>query len=70
MRAKKQLPSIEQMIADNENYKQTLLMHFEDAPFDLIIEALLESKGINKESLSDGELDVIDDFISLIYEYE
>ena len=66
MKNEKVLPTIEQMNKDNEIYKLNLLRHFEGADIILIIEAILESKGLQLSKLSDIQNEIVFDFISLI----
>lgn len=70
MKNEKVLPTIEQMNKDNENYKLNLLRHFEGADIILIIEAILESKGLQLSKLSDIQNEIVFDFISLIEDSE
>ena len=62
MKNEKVLPTIEQMKQDNENYKLNLLRHFEGADINLIIEAILESKGLQLLKLSDIQNEIVFDF--------
>ena len=64
MKNEKVLPTIEQMKQDNENYKLNLLRHFEGADINLIIEAILESKGLQLSKLSDIQNEIVFDFIT------
>ena len=69
MENEKVLPTIEQMKNDNENYKLNLQRHFDGADVNLIIEAILESRGLKLSKLSDVESEIVFDFISLIEDY-
>ena len=66
MKNEKVFPTIEQKKQDNENYKLNLLRHFEGADINLIIEAVLESKGLQLSKLSDIQNEIVFDFISFI----
>ena len=70
MKNEKVFPTIEQMKQDNENYKLNLLRHFDGADINLIIEAILESKGLQLSKLSDIQNEIVFDFISLIEDSE
>lgn len=60
------LAAIEKMDADNANYKKSLQRHFEGADVSLIVTALLENRCIKLEDLTNLEVCLIEDFISLV----